>query len=226
AAVLGVLDGVADALGRVGYGRRALDDIAALIYHALEQRTFAPEPGRRGVHLVDAASARFGEFDDVYLVGLVETDWAERPRRNFFYSAGLLRALGWPQEADQVAAQQAAFRDVLSLARHRTRLSAFQLDGETVVGLATILDEAAKMQRVREEAPEVTPLFADEILTTDLAVEGLDANTAMWLRLRRDRALADEAAYSGLVEARAPDVYRVSQIDRYVSCPFRYFAQH
>src|SRR5690606_33742018 len=124
------------------------------------------------------------------------------------------------------AAQQAAFRDVLSLARHRTRLSAFQLDGETVVGLATILDEAAKMQRVREEAPEVTPLFADEILTTDLAVEGLDANTAMWLRLRRDRALADEAAYSGLVEARAPDVYRVSQIDRYVSCPFRYFAQH
>src|SRR5690606_16828127 len=108
AAVLGVLDGVADALGRVGYGRRALDDIAALIYHALEQRTFAPEPGRRGVHLVDAASARFGEFDDVYLVGLVETDWAERPRRNFFYSAGLLRALGWPQEADQVAAQQAA----------------------------------------------------------------------------------------------------------------------
>src|SRR5690606_4257229 len=208
AAVLGVLDGVADALGRVGYGRRALDDIAALIYHALESQTFAPASSRHGVHLVDAASARFGEFDDVFLVGLVETDWAERPRRNFFYSAGLLRSLGWPQEADQVAAQQAAFRDVLSLARHRTRLSAFQLDGDTVVGLATILDEAAGLPRLREELPAPEPVFADEILTADVAPDGLDPDTALWLALRRARPSRDEPAYAGSVAARPPDVYR------------------
>ena len=29
-----------------------------------------------------------------------------------------------------------------------------------------------------------------------------------------------------LFAARPPDVYRVSQVDRYVSCPFRYFAEH
>src|SRR5690606_8539716 len=71
AAVLAVLDNLAAALGRAGHGRRALDELAALIYHALESQTFAPAPSRHGVHLVDAASARFGEFDDVFLVGLV-----------------------------------------------------------------------------------------------------------------------------------------------------------
>ena len=46
--------------------------------------------GADGVHLVDAVAARFGEFDHVHLVGLVETDWPERPRRSIFYTSGLL----------------------------------------------------------------------------------------------------------------------------------------
>src|SRR5690606_2741456 len=42
AAVLAVLDGLADALARVGAGPRPGDDLAALVYHALEAQTFAP----------------------------------------------------------------------------------------------------------------------------------------------------------------------------------------
>ena len=63
------------------------------------EATFSPEPGeRRGVHLLDDQAARYGEFDDVTLLGLVENDWPERPQRNIFYSSGLLKALGWPSE--------------------------------------------------------------------------------------------------------------------------------
>lgn len=225
AAVLAVLDGLADALARVGGGPRLGDDLAALVYHALEAQTFAPARGRDGVHLVDAAAARFGEFDDVFLVGLVETDWAERQRRSFFYSAGLLKALGWPQDAEQDAARQAAFRDVLTLARRRTRLSAFELDGETVVGLATILDGAAGLPREREELPDPGPLFADELLTGPVMPAGLEPGIDRWLRLRRRRPALDTPTYSGRVAAAPPDVYRVSRVDRYAACPFRYFSE-
>ena len=41
-----------------------------------------------------------GEFDDVTLVGLIEQEWPERPRRNIFYPPSLLKALGWPSEKD------------------------------------------------------------------------------------------------------------------------------
>src|SRR5690606_22404592 len=139
AAVLAVLDQLADALSRHDDRTRTLDELAAIVYHAIEDRTFVPARPGEGVHLVDAAAARFGEIDDVFLVGLVETDWAERPRRSFFYSAGLLKALGWPQDVDQTLAQQAAFRDVLTLARRSTRLSAFQLEGDSAVALSTMI---------------------------------------------------------------------------------------
>ena len=42
------------------------------------------QPGS-GVHLVDDQAARYGAFDDITIVGLVENDWPERPRRNIFY---------------------------------------------------------------------------------------------------------------------------------------------
>ncbi|ODS57779.1 MAG: hypothetical protein ABS36_04865 [Acidobacteria bacterium SCN 69-37] len=225
-AVLGVLDALAEAYRRHDDRPRSHDDLAAAIYHAIEGQTFAPARGDGGVHLVDAASARFGAFDDVCLVGLVETDWAERQRRNFFYSAGLLKALGWPQDTDQTLAQQAAFRDVLHLAQQRTRLSAFELDGETVVALSTMIEAARALPVVVESLPDVGPLFADEILTRDAATTWMDDDASAWLAARRARPDLDTPAYGGFVAQRPPDVYRVSQVDRYVTCPFKYFAAH
>jgi hypothetical protein len=115
AAVLGVLDGLSDAFRRHDDEAREPEELVGAIHHALEGRTFTPRRGRTGVHLVDAVAARFAEPDHAYLVGLVDTDWPERPRRSIFYASGLLKALGWPQEVDQMRAQQAAFRDLLRL---------------------------------------------------------------------------------------------------------------
>ena len=120
------------------------------------------------MQLVDAAAARFGRFDHVHLVGLVETDWPERPSRSIFYTSGLLKALGWPQEPDHARAQQAAFRDLLGLASRTATLHAFQLDGDAIVARSPLIDVA------RETTPRVvykavdagggarTAIFADE----------------------------------------------------------------
>lgn len=226
AAVLSVLDDLASAFGRHDDAPRATETLTALIHHAIEGRTFAPERGARaGVRLVDAEAARFGDFEQVFLVGLVETDWTERPRRNVFFPASLLAALGWPPDRARVEAQRAAFRDVLTVARQRTRLSAFELDGDTLVGLSTMIGAAEALPT--EEVPETPPirLFTDERLDGTVGPGAFGPAPAEWLRARLSRPPLTDAAYAGTIARRPAEVYRVSRVDRYVTCPFKYFAE-
>jgi RecB family exonuclease len=226
AAVLGVLDALAAAF-------RAHDDqprhhraLVAAIHHAIEQQTFAPARGHGGVHLVDAVAARFGEFDHVHLVGLVETDWPERPRRSVFYTNSLLSAIGWPQERDQLRAQQAAFRDLLGLAAETLHLHAFELDGDAVVALSPMIEAARELPS--REAPASPPVrtFSDEVLASDAPPPAaLDPDPAAWLDLRLRRPPLDDRRYGGFVAPQAPQAYRVSKVERYVLCPFKYFSE-
>ena len=140
AAVLGLLDGLADAYRRHDDRPRNAEALVAAIRHEVERQTFSPERDRSGVHLVDAVAARFGEFEHVHLVGLVETDWPERQRRNIFYTSGLLKVLGWPQDADHSAAQLAGFRDLTGLPSRTLHLHAFQLEGDAIVGLSPMVE--------------------------------------------------------------------------------------
>jgi len=226
AAVLGVLDSLAEAFGRHDDQQRDEGELTAAIHHAIEAQTFMPRRGHAGVHLVEAVAARFGEFDDVYLVGLAETDWTNRHRRNIFYSTGLLKSLGWPQDADQTVADEAAFRDCLTLARSRTRLSSFELDGDTIVGRSSMIELARGMPSESQLPARPSRIFADERLTLGVVPEGLDAGQAGWLRVRHARPALDTPLYAGQVSSRPATSYRVSAIDRYVACPFKYYAEH
>ena len=78
-----------------------IDDLAPDIRRWIEEETFDPRAGEAGIHLLDAQAARFGEFESITIVGLIEGEWPERPRRNIFYSPGVLASLGWPSERDQ-----------------------------------------------------------------------------------------------------------------------------
>jgi RecB family exonuclease len=225
AAVLGVLDGLADACRRHDDRPRPHDDLSALVHHALEVHTFAPRRGHAGVHLVDAVAARFGEFDRVHLVGLVDVDWSERPRRTVFYTGGLLAALGWPQPRQAADAQRAAFRDGLTLAREETRLSAFQFEGDTIVALSPMVEFARGVSRHEIAVTPPRPIFADELLTGEDLPAGLPDRQARWLALRRDRPALTHRDYAGFVPPQPPRGYRVSAVDRYVDCPFKYFAE-
>ena len=227
ASVLGVLDELANAFERHDNRPRRHEDVMAAIRHAIEARTFTPHRGHGGVHLVDAVAARFGEFDHVHLVGLVETDWPERPRRSIFYTSGMLKALGWPQERDQTRAQQAAFRDLLTLARRTTTLHAFQLEGDAVVARSPMIELARDLRDVEMPPTDRPRVFVDEILATESpATIDLAPETSAWLGLRLARPALDERRYGGFVDPQPPQAYRVSRVDRYVDCPFKYFAEN
>ena len=51
-----------------------------------------------------------------------------------------------------------------------------------------------------------------------------DEPAAAWLALRAGRSPGDREAYHGAAGPRAPDVYAVSHVERYLDCPFKYFA--
>ena len=234
AAVLGALDDLIRALRQHDDRRRPPDDLVALIHHQIEARTFAPGRSRRGVQLVDAVAARFGRFDHVHLVGLVETDWPERTSRSIFYTSGLLKALGWPQEPDHVRAQQAAFRDLLALAGRTTTLHAFQLDGDAIVGRSPLIDAARETTRYvvfrsvgLPSGHARTPVFADETPGARRGRRSTASRTTprRWLEVRRQRPPLDDRRYRGFVAPIAPRPYRVSRVDRYVDCPFKFFSE-
>jgi len=225
-AVLGALDALTDACRRHDDHHRAAEDLVALIRHRIEGQTFAPSREHTGVHLVDAVAARFGEFDHVHILGLVDTDWPERQRRNIFYTSGLLKSLGWPQDADHSAAQLAAFRDLLGLASQTLHLHAFQLDADAVVGLSPMVDVVRGVPTTDGPPLPVAAMFDDEVLTADVAAaETLEAVPLAWLAARDARPDLSSPEYKGQSDPQPTQQYRVSKVDRYVTCPFKYFAE-
>ena len=79
------------------YGDAAVDaeGLTAIVRRAIEDQTFdsRADAPQAGVQLLDDQAARYGDFDDVTIVGVIEADWPERPRRNIFYPPALLNAL-------------------------------------------------------------------------------------------------------------------------------------
>ena len=225
-AVLGALDALADACRRHDDRHRAPEDLVALIRHRIEGQTFATSREHTGVHLVDAVAARFGEFDHVHILGLVETDWPERQRRNIFYTSGLLKSLGWPQDADHSAAQLAAFKDLLGLPGHTLHLHAFLLDADAVVGPSPMVDVVRGVPVMDGPPLPDAAIFDDEVLTADLAADGtLEPVPLAWLGARASRPPLTSPEYRGQSDPQAAQQYRVSKVDRYVTCPFKYFAE-
>ncbi len=226
AAVHGALRQLSEACARHADHPREPEHLTAAIRHALEAQTFTPRRGRGGVHLVDSIAARFGDFDHVHVAGLVETDWPERPRRSVFYTAGLLRALGWPQDTDQMRVQHAEFADLLQLPRRTLTLHAFQLEGDALVGPSPLLELARELPS--EDGPTALErrIFDDELLTSGDTSAVHDDGARAWLALRERRAPLTDPRLSGDVAPRPPARYRVSRVDHYVDCPFRYFAEN
>ena len=119
-----------------------IDELGIAVRRWIEDQTFVPDPeDSRGLHLLDDQAARYGDFDDVAIVGVVDQDWPERPRRNIFYPPALLKSLGWPSEKDRRAAGDARFLDLLTSASRRTMVSTFTLDEDAIVSRSMQLDE-------------------------------------------------------------------------------------
>ena len=66
------------------------------VRRAIEGCTFAPDErgDRANVHLIDDQAARYGAFDDMVVVGLIENDWPEAGASQHLLPAGPVEGAG------------------------------------------------------------------------------------------------------------------------------------
>ena len=184
-----------------------------------------PVPDPAGVVLVDAQAARYGAFDNLCLVGLVDREWPDLARSSSLYPATLLYRLGWPREADRQRAARAAFRDLLGSAARRVTVSTVAFEDDAVVAGSPLLEDLADVDvEVDVEPPPAGRVTADAGLAEVAAAVPLADEPAAWLALRERRRAEADARVGGRTGPLTPAVYAVSAVERYLSCPFQYFA--
>ena len=228
AAVLGACEALAGAHQRFDPGA-TLDvaGAAATIRRWLGAQTFAPRTGDGGVQIVDAATAPYGEFDEVQIVGLVDADWPERERRSIFYPAFLLQSLGWPEERKRLDGARAAFVDLLGLAARRFALSTFALEDDAIVEPSAFVHEVRALAPPRQVVDESVParVFPWEALILDpVTVDALAEPARTWAAQRVARTPGADAAYHGEAGPWTLPRISVSRLERYLDCPFKFYA--
>ena len=229
AAVLAALESLRDAHLRHDDEPLPPAELTATVRRWIEGQTFAPRTGTAGVTLIDAPAAAYADVDEVRFVGMVETDWPERTNRSIFYPAWLLTQLGWPADADRLSAARARFHDLLHLAKRRVSASTFTLEDDAIVSPSPFLEEleTSGLPVERTVVPPSTRDFLHEALAIDPVVPGaLHGAAAGWLAQRAVRSAAAGDMFHGGAGAREATVYAVSHVERYLECPFKYFAAH
>ncbi len=227
-AVLALLAGLADAHQAHHNPTSTIQEVGGSIRRWLEEQTFAAQAPGAGVQLLDDRAARYGSFDDLTIVGLVDTDWPERQARNIFYPSGLLKALGWPSEHTRRRAADARFVDLLSSATRRVAVSTITLDDEAIVMRSMQLDEIPRAGL--STAPTIAlpaRITSDDALSLEpVSLAPLAPPARDWAQLRIRRPARTEPRYHGAAGARPPRPWSVSALESYLACPFKFFAQH
>ena len=203
---------------RFGHREVPLADLVMLVRRAIEEHTFAPVDDDGGIRLLDTRSARFADAASVHIVGVAEGEWPATTRRSVFYPGGLLRDLGFPGEQDRFPAARAAFHDLLTLARERTAVSVFQLEDDAIVRPSVLVEDLDELPLVRTAVDEGPPR------ETLAAVPQAPAST--WSRLRARRSDPVDGRFHGAAGPTVLATPSVSHVERYLECPFKYFASH
>ncbi|MEW6321291.1 MAG: PD-(D/E)XK nuclease family protein [Acidobacteriota bacterium] len=234
AAVRGALGALAEAYRRHDPDATAdIGRVTAAARRWLESQTFALHTGAPGLQIVDADAAPYGAFDDVQIVGLVDGEWPERPRRSVFYPASLLAALApapvdpRARERDALNARRAAFRDLLRLPAREIRLSTIQLEDDAVVEPTTLVDEipAAGLPTLPDPPVAGVRVFRSEAVSTPPAApDALAPEAAAWARLRLAPREGPPDRFRGQAGDWSMRRISVSRLERYLNCPFRFFA--
>jgi RecB family exonuclease len=189
-------------------------DLAAAVRRWIGEEAVAVPGSAHGVWLVGDQAARYGDFDDVTIVGLVEDEWPEPLQRNLFYPSALLKALGWPSEKDRRQADTARFLDLVASPRQRVEVSTFMLDADAIVSRSLQLDDLSSVRLSRITEP-VAPTPG-----------ALDADAPEWRALRATRTSGSDPAFHGFAGPGTPRTWSVSALETYLGCPFKFFAQH
>ena len=186
---------VRDVLAALAAAHAAHDDppiditeMAASVRRWIEEHTFVPDSGTAGVQFVDDQAARYGEFDEMTLVGLIEGEWPDRPKRNIFYPASLLASLGWPTEKDRRGAAEARFIELLQSPLKRVMVSTVSLDDEALVEPSTFIDEIPRAKLPSRSIRMTNGSTPDAFSEPD---------AGEWLSMRSGRSSPDADAFHG-----------------------------
>ena len=229
AAILAALESLRDAHRLHDDEPVAIAELSGTIRRWIEGQTFSPRTGTRGLTLLDAPAAAYADVDELRLVGLVESDWPDRSRRSIFYPSPLLAQLGWPSDADRLSAARARFHDLLTLAKTRVTVSLFTLEDDAIVPASPFLEELDVSGLPIERTPPPVPsrvLVHEALADEPLVASALTGTPLEWLVLRASRSPAAGGMYHGDAGVREAGVYAVSHVERYLECPFKYFAAY
>jgi RecB family exonuclease len=202
-------------------------ELAAAIRRWIGGQTFDVRGDMAGPLLMDARAAAFTDVDLVRIVGLVDGDWPERSSKSIFFPPRLLEPLGWPTQTDRLTAARARFQDLLRLPATEISASTFTLEDDAIVASSTFVDEMAGAGLIVQEHPHEAPtnVFDRDTLDVDpVDATRLSDEARRWLTLRQQMAPPDSAQFHGAAGRRAPATYAVSHLERYLACPFKYFA--
>ncbi len=207
-------------------------ELAGAVRRWIDGQTFSPRLGATGLMLLDASAAPYADVDEIRIVGLSEADWPERSTRSIFYPQSLLAQLGWPGEQDRFPAARARFQDLLRLPRRRVSLSSFTLEDDSIVSPSPLLEEVdsaglpiERLVGAPGAAPESRVFLHEALAIEPVLPDVLRGEAAEWLTLRTSRRF-DDPRFRGRIDPRAPSTYAVSRLERYLECPFKYYAAH
>ncbi len=226
--MMALLSGMAEAHQAHHDPEWTAEELAAAVRRRMEEQTVEVTGDGWGVQLLDDRAARYGDFDDITIVGLIDRDWPEPHVRNIFYSPALLKALGWPSESTRRRAADARFLDLLESATRRVAISTIALDDEAMVMRSMQLDEVARLGLSSHPRTDVAArITADDALSTDpVSLAPLFPVAREWAQMRQQRPAADEPAFHGFVGTFASRSWSVSALETYLACPFKFFAKH
>ncbi|MEO7158041.1 MAG: PD-(D/E)XK nuclease family protein [Vicinamibacterales bacterium] len=203
-------------------------ELSAALRRWLGAQTFAITTGTGGVQILDAQAARYADLDDAQIMGAVEGDWPERPRRNVFYPRSLIAQLepsrpervALNDERDQVRFARAMFRDLIGSAVRRTRVSTFSLESEAVVEPSTFIEDLPSFGLRTETAScdASARVFSYEVLADDPSSVG-----SRWASARAGNGDRDRRRFQGEAGPWVLPRVSVSRLERYMKCPFQFY---
>ncbi len=226
AAVKATLDALVEALRRQDPDASgSITELSGAVRRWLGAQTFAADSRHGGVSILDTQAARFAELDEVQIMGLVEGEWPERPRRNIFYPRALIAQLEPSQpdridltaEREQVRSARAMFRDLIGLAANRTQLSTFALESDSVVEPSSFIDDVPAFGLIVEH--EESSAGQRPVATVSIA-------ESPWAAARARNADRDPSRFAGQAGPWTLPRVSVSRLERYLKCPFQFYVSN
>lgn len=225
-AIQGILTVLRDEFAQLDAEPVGIERVEAIVRRWIDAHTFAPRVGEAGVQIVDAETARFGDFDYVHIAGVVDGEWPDRPKRNIFYGAAVLRDLGWSSESEHIDQARAAFIDLLSLPSRALTVSTFAVENDGLTVPSSFADEVdALLPQAEVGSRSDARVFETEVLAREpVTPAGLDQLTTVAARWRWSRPSLDDRRFHGATAGHTARAFSLSALERYQDCPFKFFA--